>query len=36
MGVPLSNYTVLKYLADGFDKMQVGSRSVSMDYTLDA
>jgi hypothetical protein len=36
MGVPLTNYTVLKYLADGADKAKVGLRSDTMEYALNA
>ncbi|MCL7748738.1 hypothetical protein [Halalkalibacter alkaliphilus] len=36
MGVPLSNYTVLKYLADGTEKQNANRKSIEMELALDA
>ncbi|ETI69450.1 hypothetical protein [Neobacillus vireti] len=36
MGVPLSNYTVLKLLADGAEREQENRRSFELEYALDA
>jgi uncharacterized protein YggL (DUF469 family) len=36
MGVPLSNYTVLKFLADGVDKEKANRHSFEIDYALAA
>ncbi|WP_102345903.1 hypothetical protein [Bacillus sp. Marseille-P3661] len=36
MGVPLSNYTALKYLADGSEKSRTQSQSIEMELALDA
>jgi hypothetical protein len=36
MGVPLSNFTILKFLADGNEREKAGLRSFEMEYALDA